>query len=628
MTNHRSPVSPSLVAEYAAPLPGSSLHPIASDPNALQDWSGLECVRTLSQHKRTLLWTSCLGTLAAALISFAQPRLYQSQASIEFQGVNENFLNLRDIYPTTALSADSNGAYIQTQAEILQEDALIERVAGKLHLEALQEYQGGLSLWDKFRQITGSNPSFVPAARRAVEVVKNHIKIVPSRGSRIIRIVCDARDPQLAADLANTLAHTSIERSIEARQRIAQQTHDSLSLQLDQIKNKLLKSEAELSSYGRASRGGEQHQSAVISSPAVNLTAYNMLKREIDTDRRLYDVMSQRVYDAGVASAVRQSDIRLVGPAQPAAHPYKPNLPLNFAIGALGGLALAISYVMLQEQTNVVVRVPGEAGMYLALPELGAIPELRNRSLTLQRLLSSSDGNVCSERAALEQQFSGLSESFRATVASILSVSRNGHHPHILVVTSSQSMEGKTTAVSNLGIALAEISGKVLLIDGDMRRPRLHKVFNQVNSWGLSDILREKNAIEDLPLDSLVKKTVVPHLHLLPSGACVDNIFGLLYSDRMARLLPRFRQEFEYVLVDAPPCLEFADARIMAGYAEYLLLVVRANYTEKKMAQVAVQRLLLDGIPSLGVILNRWDPARSNIYGHNHYYSFNRRDLA
>ena len=621
-----------MAPEYPSALPGSSLHATASELNALHDWSGIECVRTLFRRKSTLVWISGLGVLASALISFAQPRLYESQAALEIQGVNENFLNLRDIYPTAALSADSNGAYIQTQAEILQEDPLIERVAGKLHLEVLQEYQGGLSLWDKFRQITGSKPPFVPAARRAVEIVKNHIKIVPSRGSRVIRIVCDARDPQLAASIANTLAQTSIEQSTEARQRIAQQTHDSLSLQLDQIRNKLLKSEAELSSYGRASgvrsRGGEQPQSTLISVPVINLVAYNTLKREVDADRRFYEVMSQRVYDAGVASAVRQSDIRLISTAQPAAHPYKPNLPLNLAIGAFGGLALAISYVMLQEQTNVVVRVPGEAGMYLALPELGAIPELQNGNLTLRRLLSSGDGNLRIERAALEHQFSGLSESFRATVASILSVSRNGHHPHILVVTSSLSMEGKTTAVSNLGIALAEISGKVLLIDGDMRRPRLHKVFNQVNSWGLSDILREKNAIEELPLDSLVKKTAVPHLYLLPSGACVENIFGLLCSGRMARLLPRFRQEFEYVLVDAPPCLEFADARIMARYAEYLLLVVRANYTEKKMAQVAVQRLLLDGIPVMGVILNRWDPARSNIYDHNHYYSFNRQDLA
>jgi len=95
----------------------------------------------------------------------------------------------------------------------------------------------------------------------------------------------------------------------------------------------------------------------------------------------------------------------------------------------------------------------------------------------------------------------------------------------------------------------------------------------------------------------------------------------------MARLLQRFRREFDYVLVDASPCLEFADARIMARYSEKLLLVVRANYTDKKAAQAAVQRLLLDGIPVMGVILNRWDPADSDIRGNALYYNFNRQDL-
>jgi receptor protein-tyrosine kinase len=96
----------------------------------------------------------------------------------------------------------------------------------------------------------------------------------------------------------------------------------------------------------------------------------------------------------------------------------------------------------------------------------------------------------------------------------------------------------------------------------------------------------------------------------------------------MARLLGRFRQEFDYVLVDTPPCLEFSDARIMGRYAEKLLLVVRANYTDRKTAQAASQRLLLDGIPVLGVILNRWDPAHSDIYGYAPYYSVDHQDLA
>ena len=123
----------------------------------------MECARILHRRRATLLMALCCGIIVAALISFVQPRLYQSQASIEFQGVNENFLNLRDIYPTAALSADSNGAYIQTQAEILQQDALIERVAEKTPpRRAAGITRSGLSPWDKFRQITGAQ-SFVGA---------------------------------------------------------------------------------------------------------------------------------------------------------------------------------------------------------------------------------------------------------------------------------------------------------------------------------------------------------------------------------------------------------------------------------------------------------------------------------
>jgi receptor protein-tyrosine kinase len=180
-------------------------------------------------------------------------------------------------------------------------------------------------------------------------------------------------------------------------------------------------------------------------------------------------------------------------------------------------------------------------------------------------------------------------------------------------------MEGKTTVVSNLGIALADIGNRVLLIDGDLRRPRLHKIFSEANSWGLSDILREKNAIEELPLDALVRKTAVPRISLLSSGTWADNIFGLMCSPRMARLMPRFREEFDYVLVDAPPCLEFADARIMARYSEKLVLVVRADYTDRKTAQAAVQRLTMDGIPVMGVIFNYWDPTRSDAYEYADY---------
>jgi receptor protein-tyrosine kinase len=171
--------------------------------------------------------------------------------------------------------------------------------------------------------------------------------------------------------------------------------------------------------------------------------------------------------------------------------------------------------------------------------------------------------------------------------------------------------------VSNLGFALAEIGRKVLLIDGDMRRPQLHRIFDQTNGWGLSDVLREWESIGELPMKLLVKKTTIPDLYLLPGGTTTHNIPGLLQSGRMPKLLTRFREEFDYVLVDAPPCLEFDDARSMARHTDGLVLVVRAGHTARKTAQAAVQTLQCDGIRMTGVVLNGWDPSRGDPYCHS-----------
>jgi polysaccharide biosynthesis transport protein len=598
--------------ERSFPFPDSSSRSAGAGSTGSQEWSILDCQRTLYRHKYSLLLIAGLGILTATLLSAVQPRMYQSQASIQIQGVNDNFLDLRDIYPTSAPSAD-NAVYIQTQAEMLRQDALIEQVVRKLRLDERPEFGGGLKPWD--RRPAGSD-LLASNAWKAVEQVKKNLQIVPARGSSIIQIVCDARTPQLASDIANTLAQTFIDQGIEARQRVAKQTHASLSLELAELRKRLLLSEGELDAHGRGAEGIAS-RSDLGGSPPVGPSI--ALRRELDTTRQFYELISRRADEARVASTMSQSNVRLVGPAQPASHPYKPNLPLNLAMGAFGGLVLAIGYVMLREQTSSVLRAPGEAGSWLALPELGAIPIAANQRIALLSFASFAGPRAIIapvERASLDHPSSGVSESFRATLASILSSGQNGDHPHSMVITSSRPMEGKTTVVSNLGIALADIGANVLLIDGDLRRPRLHKVFDQVNSWGLSDMLREKNAVEELPLEALVKRTAVPRLHLLPSGTCTDNIFGLLWSGRMGRLLPRFREAFDYVLVDAPPCLEFADARIMARHAEKLLLVVRADYTDRQTAQAAAQRLFMDGIPVMGVIFNCWDPSKSDTYGY------------
>ena len=581
-------------------------HVPASDLSAQQNWSLVECVRVLKRRRETLAYIALIGAVVAGLLTLAQPRMYQSVASLEIQPVNDNFLNIGDVYPATALSSGDWSGYVQTQAEILQQDALLERVVRTLRLKDRPEFHGHAGSQATHQQ--DIDP--LPVVRNAVSALKRNLRIVPSHGSHVIQIVCDARDAQLAARITNTLAQLFIEESVRSRQLTALQTYDALSVQLAVLRDRLADSENRLADSERP--GGNMFRS---SQAGERIRA---LKRELEVNRRSYEVISQRADDARIASGVRQSNIRLLGAAQPATQPYKPNLQLNLVLGIVGALIFGIGVVMFQEQSNPTVRSPGEAAISLALPELGVIPHLRGRRLSRLALNHPGSGKGGSDDL-MRDRSSHISEAFRATLASILSPDLCADHPRILMVTSSWPMEGKTTIVSNLGVSLTEIGRKVLLVDGDMRRPRLHKIFDRANSWGLSDILREQNAVEDLPLDVLVTKTAIPGLFLLPSGASATNITALLWSDRMARLLPRFRKVFDHVLVDAPPCLEFADARIMARFADQLVLVVRANYTDRRAAQAAVHRLSMDDISVRGVILNCCDPERNGLYHYANY---------
>jgi receptor protein-tyrosine kinase len=228
------------------------------------------------------------------------------------------------------------------------------------------------------------------------------------------------------------------------------------------------------------------------------------------------------------------------------------------------------------------------------------------------------------ERITWEQKDSEFSESFRNVLASILLPANSGETPRVLVVTSPQPGEGKTTVASNLAIALAEIKHRVLLIDGDMRKPRLHGVFDVPNTTGLSDLLTEKEAILDLPTEQLVRKTQIPNLFVIPSGPGPDGIFNKLYSPRMMRLFCRFREEFDHVIIDAPPCLEFADARILARNADGVILVFRANKTDKRTALAVVEQLMRDRIRIVGTVLNDWNSKHGK--GYNEYYNYGKRN--
>jgi capsular exopolysaccharide synthesis family protein len=343
---------------------------------------------------------------------------------------------------------------------------------------------------------------------------------------------------------------------------------------------------------------------------------YNLLKREVESTQQLYESMLQRSKEAAAASASQATNIRIIDQARIPSTPYKPNTMLNLALGLAVGMFGGVCFAFAREQSDK-VKHPGDS-TFLAVPELGVIPSARDDSglrLLRQSLmwLKPSTGNL--ELVTWNQDNSLLSESFRATLASILfsSDSRNllfgcsgGLYGQALVVTSCGVSEGKTTVLTNLGIALAETRRRVLLIDADLRRPRLHNVFDKCNDCGLTNLLDTSKAQDNTAADTLVLRTDIPNLWLLPSGPGTEAISSLLYSATLDGVLRRLRRQFHLILIDTPPIKLFSDARVIGRMSDGVLLVIRANRATRDEVKASYLRLRQDRTPIIGTILNDW----------------------
>jgi capsular exopolysaccharide synthesis family protein len=377
----------------------------------------------------------------------------------------------------------------------------------------------------------------------------------------------------------------------------------------------------------------------LVADQSEKTTHYGILKREVDSTRSLYETMLQRMKEASVASALRASNIRVVDPAVPPEIPYKPNVPRYIVMGLLLGICVGVSLVVLRERADRTLHDPGDIAYYLHLPELGVVPtaniELTSRGFKTSRSpqargvatldLNGQPGveEVLDDRVELithVRKKSLISESFRTTLTSILFSGHNGERPRVLVLTSASPKEGKTTVVCNLAIALAEINHRVLVIDADLRRPRMHNVFGVKNdNNGLSELLLKQEPLDEAALRAAVRATHIPNLFVMPAGRSRFNAASLLHSERLPELLRGLRQQFDTIMIDTPPMVNIPDARVLARLADGVILILRSAHTTRDAALLAKQRFIDDGIPVMGTILNNWNP---NTPGYGYYRNY------
>src|SRR5271165_1143856 len=378
----------------------------------------------------------------------------------------------------------------------------------------------------------------------------------------------------------------------------------------------------------------QQSQANLVAARAVQ---YNILKREVDTNKQLYEGLLQRLKEAGVSAGMNASNIRVVDAAVPPTRPVHPRPVLNLGLALLLGLGCGIGMAFLQEHLDNTLKSSDDIERVLRVPALALIPSresLNHGNMGVyglaEKRVSHHNGN--GKFASLEKhsgkawiridgngtQHSALSEAFRGLRTSVL-LSAAGRPPRSLTFVSAEPGEGKTTVASNLSISLAQLGKRVLLIDGDMRRPCVHKLFNiEENSGGLVTFLTGEEG-----WSHLVRPTGVPNLDCLICGPVPPNPSELLSSDRMLTLMFEVMREYEFVLIDAPPLLNVTDGRILATMVEGAILVVRGGITPQELAQQAQLHVRDVGARLIGVVLNDVDMRHNGYYrGYYRYGSY------
>src|ERR1035441_3783128 len=282
---------------------------------------------------------------------------------------------------------------------------------------------------------------------------------------------------------------------------------------------------------------------------------YSVLKRDAESNRQLYQDLLQRLKEAGVSAGLRSSNIRVVDIARTPTSPIKPNVPRNIQLGLLLGLGLGIGLALVVESFDSTVRSLEELSAISTLPALGTIPlQLSGHGYLRKRLKTMSAETEKSESPALvtyARPKSEAAEAYRALRTSIL-LSSFGAPPKVILVTSAMPQEGKTTISANSALVLAQRGSRVLLIDADLRRPGIDKLFGIRSRGGLSTLISGVDKTEDV----VVPFTQVPNLWILPAGPIPPQPVELLGSTVMKDHIARWRNEFDHIIIDTPPCLD------------------------------------------------------------------------
>ncbi|MGH9147703.1 MAG: GumC family protein [Vicinamibacterales bacterium] len=327
---------------------------------------------------------------------------------------------------------------------------------------------------------------------------------------------------------------------------------------------------------------------------------YTVLEREAQSNRQLYEALLQREKELQVLANSQGNNVRLMDRAETPGAPFTPNPKRDLLLATVAGLAFALGLVLAIDYLDDTIKTPEDVTRKLRLPFLGMVPKVKR-----------DEHPVLSSTAPHE-----FGEAYRSLRTSLV-FSNGTDSARVIMVTSSQPLEGKTTTACNIAIALAFGGARVLLIDADMRRPGVHRTLGLQNGIGLSHLLTAQASPRQA-----IQKLENPNLWVMTAGVVPPNPSELLASDRMKTLVSNTQGgPFDWVIIDTPPVLAVTDAVILSPLAGGVAFVIGSEMSRRRLAERAIETLMTSKPRLLGVVLNRVDLARNKYY-YSRYYGY------
>ncbi|MBN1689110.1 MAG: polysaccharide biosynthesis tyrosine autokinase [Candidatus Omnitrophica bacterium] len=594
------------------------------------------------------------------LFTMREKVLYRATATILIERENPNVVDFKEVMAFDASTTD----YYQTQYQMIESRSLIKQLikeknlAEDTYLKTLQG--GGLRKLMKQQGILNNLlGDYVTDPSLEDLFVRHMLRVRPVRNTRLVEVCVLHPNPNMSAMITNDLVQLFIRRNLEERFSISQRAMDLISGQLVDLKERVTQAEKKLQEY-KESHGlinipsirekdefiqdaklelvkiqAEEAKLATRYLPAhprlihirsqieglqkkieeeeqKNLELsrialeYSQLEREAESAKEIYKTLLARLQETTSEAQTQASNIMIVDAAEPPMRPFTPRPVLNILIalfiGSVGGVLLAFFI----EYLDKTVRIPDDIEKGLGLDLLGIVPQAPK----LRR------GPAKGEIFFAPGQPSAASESFRALRTALLFRLRHVPGCRFLIVTSPNPGEGKTTVSVNLAAAFQQNHLKVLLIDADLRKPRLHKILAEERNKGVSDVLEGQLSLKDV-----IRQNVSDlGFDFLSCGSPSHHPTEILGSDAMDRMIEEIKQQYDIVLMDSAPFLAVADVAVLSEYAQGIIVTARYHQTHRRHLRDLKKRFQHHSIQVMGVVINHVSVREQDYYYHQYSY--------